>query len=65
MPESDICFKLSFMKCINESPEGPFSLLNTKFAVLCSEKNERTVELECEPELIFNPRKPKHRLYIV
>jgi hypothetical protein len=35
------------------------------FAVLWSEKNERNVELECEPELICNPRKPKLRLYIV
>ena len=33
------------MKCLNESPEGPYSLLNTKFAVLCSEKNERNVEV--------------------
>jgi hypothetical protein len=35
-----------------------------KFAVLWNEKNERNVELGCEPELIFNPQKPKLRLYI-
>jgi len=53
------------MKCLNESPEDPYSLLNTMFAILWNEKNERNVELECEPELIFNARKTKLRLYIV